>query len=146
MEDTEEIVAVRLNSTDDLFKLMCAMNAVRAEELRVAPIVKRLKAEMKRKAIDFTTEVYVTDRDGQEWEIEIGVSYSATYDPGKYSGPWEDSYPAYGEMDFQVHLIQDTPSILSDKDVLDAAEKDQERIEEMAWEDYHSKKYDGREE
>ena len=33
MEDTEEIVAVTLNSTDDLFKLMVAMNQVRLEEI-----------------------------------------------------------------------------------------------------------------
>lgn len=32
-EAEQEYVAVRLNSTDDLFKFMCAMNAARLEEI-----------------------------------------------------------------------------------------------------------------
>jgi len=123
-----------------VWDLGVSLNAAKAEELRVAPIVKRLKAEMKAKNIDFRTEVYVTDQDGEEWEIEIGVSYDATYTPGKFTGPWEDSYPADGSMDItEIHLIQDTPFGFTDQDVLEQTKKDKDRIEELAWEHYFSK-------
>jgi len=124
------------------------MNSIEAETLRVLPIVNRLKKEARRTPkSDFKTEVYVTDQDGQVWEIEVGVSYDATYQAEYISGPPEDCYPAYGSMDITgIQITQDNPPGITDKDILDAAELDNERIEELAWEDYHSKKYDGRDE
>lgn len=89
---------------------------------------------------DFETVVYVTDQDGEEWEIRIGVCYAATYDPGIYSGPWEDSYPASGDMDLTAIVsLDDLPQGITDDMVRDAA-ADCERITDEAWDDYHSKK------
>jgi hypothetical protein len=89
---------------------------------------------------DFETVVYVTDQDGEEWEIRVGISYDCTYDPGVYSGPWEDSYPASGDMDLTAIVsLDDLPQGITDDMVRDAA-ADCERITDEAWDDYHSKK------
>lgn len=115
--------------------------AIKAESDRVAPIVRRLKEEMKRRPqIDFETVVYVPDQEGQEWEIEVGISYDCTYDPGVYSGPWEDSYPASGDMEFtDIVILQDLPEGITEAMVKESA-ADDERIDQEAWDDYHDKR------
>lgn len=89
---------------------------------------------------DFETFVYVVDQDGGDWEIRIGVCYDCTYDPGVYSGPWEDSYPAFGDMDItEILVLDDLPAGLTDAEVKQSA-ADCERITDEAWEDYHDKR------
>lgn len=87
---------------------------------------------------DFETVVYVLDRDGGEWEIEVGVSYDCTYDPGVYSGPWENSYPASGDMDIHdVLILDDNPAGITDDMVMEAVESARDRLEDEAWEHFH---------
>lgn len=108
---------------------------------------KRLDKTPRRPPIDIETVVYVTDSTGQEWEIGVGLCYEATYDPGIYSGPWEDSYPAYGDMDItDVLLLDDLPQGITEKMVMDAADKSRAGLEDECWEDYHTKTNEGPEE
>lgn len=90
---------------------------------------------------DFESYVYVLDRDGEEYEIRIGVCYDATYQAEYISGTWENSYPAIGEMDItDILVLDDNPAGITDDMVKEAAENAKERLTEEAWEDYHSKK------
>ena len=91
---------------------------------------------------DFESVVYVTDADGQEWEIEVGICYDASYTAGKFSGPWEDSYPADSEMDIHdvITDINDLPAGITAAMVMDAAEADRDRIESEAWNHYEAQR------
>ena len=103
---------------------------------------KVLVMKPRRPAYDFVSVVYVVDQDGQDWEIEVGIAYDCTYDPGVYSGPWENSYPASGDMYLtDVTSINDLPHGITDAMVTAAAEDANDRLTEEAWEDYHSKRY-----
>lgn len=116
----------------DYFKLATELTRAQA-----APIIAKVKRQPRP---DFESYVYVLDQDGEEYEVRVGVCYDCTYDPGVYSGPWEDSYPASGEMDItEILVLDDLPAGLTDADVKQAA-ADCERITDEAWEDYHSKK------
>ena len=116
----------------DYFKLAAELTRAQA-----APIIAKAKRQPRP---DFETVVYVLDQDGEEHEIRIGVCYDATYQAEHISGTWEDSYPAYGDMDLtDLLILDDLPAGLTDADVKQAA-ADCERITDEAWEDYHSKK------
>jgi hypothetical protein len=108
---------------------------------------KRLAKTPRRPPIDIEAVVYVTDSTGQEWEISVGLCYEATYDPGIYSGPWENSYPAYGDMDISdVLLLDDLPPGVTERMVMDAADSARDRLEDECWADYHEKTNQGPEE
>lgn len=99
------------------------------------------KVKKPRKTWDFETVVYVNLADGDDYGIEVGISYDCTYDPGVYSGPWEDSYPASGDMDVHdVTPLDDLPSGITESMVMQAAEYDRDRIEDECWSDYHDKR------
>ena len=110
------------------------------EDARIAPIVKKMREEMKRKPKpDFRTYVYVQNPEGEEYEIEVGICYDATYQSEYISGPPEDCYPAYSEMDFTDLIVdQDLPEGITLEMVKQAA-ADDERIEEEAWTHYFDK-------
>lgn len=91
----------------------------------------------------FTTTVYPLDHDGQEWEIEVRIHYDATYQPARISGPPEDCYPAESEMILTaMDILSELPQGITDKDVIAAADSDEERIEDEAWQDFHSRGVD----
>jgi len=121
--------------------MIAEADRVKAEDDRVAPIVKRLKEEMKnRKTWDFKTCVYIVSGDN-DWEIEVGISYDAVYQPAYISGPPEDCYPDESSMDItDMVILDDLPEGLTDAMVRSAAEDAEDRIIEEAWEDYDSKK------
>ena len=86
----------------------------------------------------FKTCIYVKDSDGEEHETVVRVFYDCTYDPGKLSGPWEDSYPPSGEMELTaVESIHELPLGITDNMVEQAAADSAESLEEEAWEHYH---------
>ena len=98
---------------------------------------KRLATAKKRKTWDFETVVYVLDHDGADWGIAVGISYDATYEPGRLSGPWEDCYPASGDMDIHdIEIIDDLPLGITEQMVMDACETARDRLEDESWEDY----------
>ena len=93
---------------------------------------------------EFKTTVYPIIND-DEVEVEILVDYDATYQEEFISGPPENCYPAYGELTINsVESVKDYSGY--EKEINDAAEKDKERIENEAWEDYHANKHKDREE
>lgn len=110
---------------------------VKAEDERITKIMSTWKKP--RKTWDFETCVYLVGPDDEEWEIRVGISYDCTYDPGIYSGPWEDSYPAYGDMDLtELIILDDLPLGMTEEQVKSAAADDQnkDRIEQECWDHY----------
>lgn len=92
---------------------------------------------------NFETTVYPTDSDGVEWEIEVRIHYDATYQPARISGPPEDCYPADSKMILTgMDILSDLPQGITYKDVIAAADASEERIEEEAWQDFHSRGVD----
>ena len=98
-----------------------------------------------RKRGDFETYVYIFDGEN-EWEINVGISYDAVYQPAFISGPPEDCYPDESSMDItDMVILDDLPEGLTEAMVRSAAEDAQDRIIEEAWEDFDERRYEGRE-
>lgn len=98
---------------------------------------KRLARIPRQPRPDFTSYISLTGQDGSDWEIEIGVCYSAIYEPAYISGLPEDCYPDSSEMDIHdIFAIDDLPAGITTAMVMDAAESQRDRLEEEAWEDY----------
>lgn len=89
---------------------------------------------------EFRTEIYIIAADGEEHEIPVTVDYDAEYDPGRVTGPWEDCYPPSGDMTINsIEPVGEWPVGIT----LDMASDNQlEKIEDEAWEHYHSKGVD----
>ena len=84
----------------------------------------------------FTTVVY-PKLNGEEWEIEVKVSYHAVYLPAKVSGPPESCYPDESELELLgITILDDLPEGMTEEMVLAAAEDQAERLEQEAWEDF----------
>lgn len=93
----------------------------------------------------FTTTVYPLDNDGEEHEIEVRIHYDATYQAARISGPPDSCYPAESEMILtDMDILSELPRGITDKDVIAAADSDEERIEDEAWTHYHSRGVDDR--
>jgi hypothetical protein len=91
----------------------------------------------------FTTTVYPTDRDGQDWEINVRVDYDCDYQPAKVSGPPEDCYPEAGELDMtEITILDELPSMITDADVYAAAEDAKDRLDQEAWDHFHNRGVD----
>jgi hypothetical protein len=67
--------------------------------------------------------------------VEVCVDYDATYQAARIYGPPEDCYPEYGEM--VINSVTD-----SDGGEVKLSDADEERIEEQAWEHYHTRGVD----
>ena len=103
-----------------------------------APILAKAKRTPKP---DFESVVYVTDQDGEEHEIEVGICYDATYEPAFISGPAENCYPDSSEMDIHdVVAMNDLPAGITDAMVMEAAEAARDRLEDEAWQDFHDQR------
>ena len=86
----------------------------------------------------FNTYINVTDQDG-EHEIEVKISYDATYQAAYTSGLPEDCYPAESEMDLtEIEPISELPAGITQEMLAVAAVAEEDRITELAWDDYHS--------
>lgn len=68
-------------------------------------------------------------------DIEVCVDYDATYQSARVSGPPEDCYPEYGEMTINSVTTKDGADVT-------LTDEQQERIEQEAWEHYHSRGVD----
>ena len=86
---------------------------------------------------DFKTYLYIENADG-EHEIEVRISYDADYQKEYISGPPEDCYPAYSEMDLtEVTPVNDLPEGITQEMLVVEAMADDERLTDEAWEDFH---------
>ena len=86
---------------------------------------------------DFKTYLYIENQDG-EHEIEVRISYDASYQAAYISGPPEDCYPADSEMDLTaVEPVNDLPAGITQEMLVVEAMAADERLTEEAWEHYH---------
>ncbi len=91
---------------------------------------------------DFKTEAYVLDQDGGEHEVRVQVWFDCDYDPGKLTGPWEDSYPPSGDIEFtEIEILDELPAGITDEMVREAA-AGSDRLTEEAWEHYGTRGVD----
>ena len=91
---------------------------------------------------DFKTYLYIENQDG-EHEIEVRISYDASYQAAYISGPPEDCYPAYSEMDLtEVTPINDLPAGITQEMLVVEAMAADERLTDEAWEDYFGRSSD----
>ena len=91
---------------------------------------------------DFKTYLYIENQDG-EHEIEVRISYDADYQKEYISGPPEDCYPAYSEMDLtEVTPVNDLPEGITQEMLVVEAMADDERLTDEAWEDYFGRSSD----
>lgn len=87
---------------------------------------------------DFKTYLCLM-HNGEEHEITVRISYDATYQREYISGPPEDCYPAYGEMDLTaVEAIGALPDGITHGMLTVAAVAANDRLEQEAWEDFMS--------
>lgn len=85
---------------------------------------------------DFKTYLYIENQDG-EHEIEVRISYDAQYQKEYISGPPEDCYPAYSEMDLtEVTPVNDLPEGITQEMLVVEAMAADERLTDEAWKDY----------
>ena len=85
---------------------------------------------------DFKTYLCLT-HDGEEHEIEVRISYDATYQAAYISGPPEDCYPAEGEMDLTaVEPIAALPDGITQEMLTVAAMAADDRLTTEAWDDF----------
>jgi len=90
----------------------------------------------------FTSAVYPT-LNGEEWEIEVEVSYHAVYLPAKVSGPPESCHPDGSELELLgVASLGDLPEGITDEMVFAAAEYSVSRLEQEAWEDFLDRRFE----
>ena len=86
--------------------------------------------------LDFKTYLCLM-HDGEEHEIEVRISYDATYQREYISGPPEDCYPAYGEMDLtEIEPVGKLPEGITQEMLLVAARAADYRLTQEAWDDY----------
>jgi hypothetical protein len=92
---------------------------------------------------DFRTYLYLTDKDGEEHEVDVRVYYDATYQSARISGPPEYCYPSESEMDItDIHVIGDLPPGCDEPDFDTLSVEQQDRIEVDAWEHYFARSVD----
>ena len=85
---------------------------------------------------DFKTYLCLM-HDGEEHEIEVRISYDATYRAARISGPPEDCYPAEGDMDLTaVEAIGALPDGITQEMLTVAAMQADDRLTQEAWEDF----------
>lgn len=109
-----------------------------AADERVSKVVAGWKKP--RKTWDFSTTVEIAT-EVDTYEIEVGISYDATYEPAYISGPPEDCYPDSSEMDLTgLVILDDLPEGVTEQMVRSAAEDANERIEQEAWDDWQDKR------
>ncbi len=91
----------------------------------------------------FTTTVYPIDRDGQDWEINVRVDYDCDYQAAKVSGLPENCYPEAGDLDItEITILDELPSMITEADVMEAADAGKDRIHMEAWDHFHSRGVD----
>lgn len=87
---------------------------------------------------DFQTYLCLM-HNGEEHEIEVRISYDATYQREYIYGPPEDCYPSEGEMDLTaVEAIGTLPDGITHGMLTVAAVVDNDRLTQEAWNDYFS--------
>ncbi len=92
---------------------------------------------------EFNTQIYPLDRDGGEHIVPVRVAYDCDYEPEFTAGLPENCHPASGDMTLtKIEPIGELPAMLAEGDVLEAAEAAKDRLEEEAWEHFHSKGVD----
>ena len=76
------------------------------------------------------TTVFLQDN----WDTELVISFDATYQREKVTGPWEHCYPAESELDiWDVRSAEDNAEFaVTDQDTLD-------RIEQACWDAFTEK-------
>ena len=86
---------------------------------------------------DFKTYLYIENQDG-EHEIEVRISYAASYQKEYISGPPEDCYPAYSSMDLtEVTPVNDLPEGITQEMLVVEAMAADERLTGEAWKHFH---------
>jgi hypothetical protein len=86
---------------------------------------------------DFKTYLYIENQDG-EHEIEVRISYDASYQKEYISGPPEDCYPGDRSMDLTaVEPIGDLPAGITQEMLVVEAMAADERLTDEAWEHFH---------
>jgi len=92
--------------------------------------------------MNFTTCVYPFDNDGAEWEVEVRVDYDADYQSEYIGCSSENCRPAVGDMTINsIEVVELLPRGITEQDmayaIRDAVVTG--KIDEAAWEDYHSR-------
>ena len=91
---------------------------------------------------DFKTYLYIENADGEQ-EIEVRISYDASYQKEYISGPPEDCYPAYSEMDLtEVTPVNDLPAGITQEMLVVEAMAADERLTGEAWKHFHGRSSD----
>lgn len=84
----------------------------------------------------FQTYLCLT-HNGEEHEIDVRISYDATYQREYISGPPEDCHPAEGSMDLTaVEAVGALPDGITQEMLTVAAMQADNRLTQEAWEDY----------
>ena len=88
---------------------------------------------------DFKTYLYIENQDG-EHEIEVRISYDASYQAAYISGPPENCFPEDSSMDLtEVTPVNDLPEGITQKMLVVKAMAADERLTDEAWEHFHGR-------
>jgi len=73
-----------------------------------------------------------------ETDVEFKITADITYDPGVYSGPLENSYPASGECDITEIKVLTKLDGLNNADIIDALTNQigEDQLMDDLWEDW----------
>lgn len=92
---------------------------------------------------EFDACIYPLAWDGGAHTVLVRVSYDCDYEPEFISGLPENCYPASGDMTLtKIELVGELSPMLTEGDVLEAADAARDRLEEEAWEHFHNKGVD----
>lgn len=85
----------------------------------------------------FNTYVVILDQNKEEHVIDVHVSYSAHYDPGRTYGPPELCYPEESELEiYELTPTEPLPKSITIDDLYNLSEREKDRLEMEAWHDY----------
>ena len=86
-----------------------------------------------------STGRFDTTLEVDDLEVDVTIEYDATYQAERISGPPEKCCPADGELDLlSCEPVMSLPPEVLMSQLRMAAVKAQTRLEELAWEDFHS--------
>ena len=91
----------------------------------------------------FNTWITLLDKNNEEDEVMVYVEYDATYEPAYVTGLPENCYPDSSEMELtKITAIGKLPEGITQEMLTAEAEADNDRLTQLAWDDYFEKEHD----